>query len=439
MRRQAAVKSDLSELLSSRIFLSFFVTQFLGAFNDNFFKTALSLLIAFHVTQQAESESSILVNLAAILFILPFFILSPRAGLVADRFEKVALIRRIKFLEIVIMLLGGLGFYFSSTWFLLAVLFLMGAQSAFFGPLKYSYLPMLLNAEQLVSANALIQASTFIAIILGMIGAGVFFSYADEHFLLISGCVVLFALLGYLASRLMSPGRAVEGPGFTTGEGFVALFRLARSHSLVWQSILGISWFWMVGATYITQLPNFVRFYVFANEQVFLLCLGLFAVGIGIGAIVCSLLKHTRVGRYSVLLGLAGLIVAGLVLSQYTSHAVPALRGLADLGLGKDLSLVFSLLVLGISGGLYIVPLYTVLQIQSQDDQRSRMVAMNNIMNAAYMVLSAVLALGLFAAGMSISGLFILLAVSNASMLVYFFLINPSFLFSVNRLYASPA
>jgi acyl-[acyl-carrier-protein]-phospholipid O-acyltransferase / long-chain-fatty-acid--[acyl-carrier-protein] ligase len=428
MPRQVAVRSDLFALLSSRKFLSFFATQFLGAFNDNFFKTALSLLIAFHITQQAEGESSILVNLAAILFILPFFILSPRAGSLADSSEKVSLIRRIKFLEILIMLLGGVGFYYSNTWFLLAVLFLMGAQSTFFGPLKYSYLPSVLNADQLVSANALIQASTFIAIILGMIGAGVFFSYAGEHLLLISGCVVLFAMLGYISSRLMIAGNQTDAAAIESGEGFVALFRLARRYLLVWQSILGISWFWMVGATYITQLPNFVRFYVYANEQVFLLCLGLFAVGIGIGAIICSLIKKTWIGRYSVM----------IALSQYVVDPLARLRGLSDFVQGGDMLLILSLLFLGVSGGLYIVPLYTVLQIQSQDSQRSRMVAMNNIMNAAYMVFSAVLALALFAMGLSISGLFIMLALSNGLMLIYFLLINTSFLIKVNQLYSAP-
>jgi MFS family permease len=434
MIRQAVVKSDLLPLLSSRTFSSFFATQFLGAFNDNLFKTALSLLIAFHATQQVESESSILVNLAAILFILPFFILSPRAGSLADHFNKVTLIRRIKLLEVMIMCLGGLGFYFGNTRFLLAVLFLMGAQSTFFGPLKYSYLPSVLDREQLVSANALIQASTFIAIILGMIVAAVLFSSADQHFLMVSGSTVVFAMLGYYSSRLMKQGQFVEIPT-SEKEGFISLLRISRSNTLVWQAILGISWFWMVGATYITQLPNFVRYYLYGNEQVFLLSLGLFAVGIGVGAIICSLIKPTRAGRYSVVIGLAGLIVSGLMVSQYSSPPLETLRGLAELGQGADAWLIISLLLLGVSGGLYIVPLYTVLQIQSQDSQRSRMVAMNNIMNALYMVVSAVVALGLFAVGLSISELFVLLASLNLLMLVYFVKANPLFLSNVKQLY----
>jgi acyl-[acyl-carrier-protein]-phospholipid O-acyltransferase / long-chain-fatty-acid--[acyl-carrier-protein] ligase len=435
MLRRVAVKSDLLPLLSSRTFSSFFTTQFLGAFNDNLFKTALSLLIAFHVTQQAEAESSILVNLAAILFILPFFVLSPRAGSLADRYNKVTLIRRVKFLEILIMCLGGLGFYFGNTWFLLVVLFLMGAQSTFFGPLKYSYLPSVLNREQLVSANALIQASTFIAIILGMILAGVLFSYSGEHLLLVSGSTVLFALLGYISSRLMRDGQFVSLPQVSEKEGFISLLKLSRNNTIVWQAILGISWFWMVGATYITQLPNFVRFYVYANEQVFLLCLSLFALGIGIGAIICSLIKPTRIGRYSVSIGLIGLIVSGLMVSQFSSQPVEILRGLSELGQGTDIMLIISLLLLGVSGGLYIVPLYTVLQIQSPDSQRSRMVAMNNIMNALYMVVSAVIALGLFATGLSVSELFLLLGCLNASMVVYFGMSNVLFLSNVKQLY----
>lgn len=435
MLRRAAVKSDLLSLLSTRTFSSFFATQFLGAFNDNLFKTALSLLIAFHVNHQTESESSILVNLAAIQFILPFFILSPRAGWLADRFNKVNLIRRIKLLEILIMFLGALGFYLGNSWFLLAVLFLMGAQSTFFGPLKYSYLPTVLDRDQLVSANALIQASTFIAIILGMILAGFLFSYSDEHYLLISGSTILFALLGYISSRLMKEMQWVGAAKAQQEAGFVSLLRLSRSNTLVWQAILGISWFWMVGATYITQLPNFVRYSMHANEQVFLLCLGLFAVGIGVGAIICSLIKATLMGRYSVAIGLPGLIVSGLMVSLYPDQSTDILRGLGDLNQPADLGLIISLLLLGISGGLYIVPLYTVLQIQSLDDQRSQMVAMNNIMNAVYMVVSAVVALGLFAAGISITELFVLLAGLNVVMLVYFIKSNPMFLNNVNQLY----
>ena len=436
MRKQAVVKSDLLTLLFSRNFSSFFATQFLGAFNDNLFKTALSLLIAFHATQQAvEDESSILVNLAAILFILPFFLLSPKAGALADRLDKVTLIRRVKLIEIIIMCLGCVGYYLGNAWFLLAVLFLMGAQSTFFGPLKYSYLPSVLNREQLVSANALIQASTFIAIILGMMLAGLLFSYSGEHLLPVSLTTVFLAVAGYMFSRLMTGADLAHRQLRVEEEGFFALVRLSRGHKSVWQAIVGISWFWMVGATYITQLPNFVRFYVHANEQVFLLCLSLFALGIGLGAILCSVLKPTVLGRYSVLMGLLGLIAAGGVVSMYDSPPTAILRGLSEFGMGLDIMLVLGLLMLGVSGGLYIVPLYTVLQIQSPQQQRSRMVAMNNIMNALYMVLSAAVALALFAFGVSISSLFVMLACLNVVMIIYFLKQDRLFLLQVKQLY----
>ncbi len=436
MRKRVVVKSELLTLLISRIFSSFFATQFLGAFNDNLFKTALSLLIAFNATQQAaEDESSILVNLAAILFILPFFLLSPKAGSLADRLDKVSLIRRVKLIEIIIMCLGCVGYYLGNIWFLLGVLFLMGAQSTFFGPLKYSYLPSVLDHERLVSANALIQASTFIAIILGMMLAGLLFSYSGEHLLAVSLTTVFLAVTGYIFSRMMTSASLESKPQRAEEEGFIALFRLSRGHKSVWQAILGISWFWMVGATYITQLPNFVRFYVHANEQVFLLCLALFALGIGLGALLCSVLKPTLLGQYSVLMGLLGLITAGIVVSMYDSPNTPVLRGLSEFGVGLDVMLVLGLLMLGVSGGLYIVPLYTVLQIQSPQQQRSRMVAMNNIMNALYMVLSAAVALVLFAVGVSISSLFVMLACLNAVMIIYFIKHNRLFLLQVKQLY----
>ncbi len=434
------VANESITLFSRRSFLAFFITQFLGAFNDNLFKTALSLLIAFNISQQNEVESSVLVNLAAICFILPFFIFSPRAGGLADRMDKVSLIRIIKACEVMIMTVALIGFYLNNAWFLILVLFFMGTQSAFFGPLKYSYLPMILARDELVGANAWIQASTFIGIICGMMLAGILFSLSNEHNGAVMIAVVTTALLGYIASRFIPRNRTTVNSDKNEKDSMLALIKLAREHRPVWISILGISWFWMVGATYITQLPNYVRFYAIADEQVFLFCLTLFALGIGVGSLICAWLNKKQraqgLGKYSVLMGLSGLILAGLIVAFYPSQAKGTIRSLAEFGSTyNDIQLIVGLFVLGLSGGLYIVPLYTVLQTQSNDLHRSRMVAVNNIFNALYMVLSAILALGLLASGITIGQLFMLLAIANLFMLYFYIRQNSQFLFAVTELY----
>lgn len=436
MTRPAVVKSaSLALLFQSRTFLAFFFTQFLGALNDNLFKTALSLLIAFQALDQSQSESSILVNLAAILFILPFFLLSPRAGEVADRYGKARLVRRIKAFEIVLMVLGAVGFYLGNTWMLLGILFMMGVQSTFFGPLKYSYLPEVLRREQLVGANALVQGSTFIGIILGMMLAGVLFSLSGAHLSWVWLAALAVAVLGYLSSRWMTEVPPGVAPVTVHRRGIRALIRLARENFVVWRAILGISWFWLVGATYITQLPNFVRYQLYADEQVFLLTLTLFALGIGAGALLCNALKNRRSSGYSVVIGLLGLTLSGLVLPQFTLEQREVLLELGEFMEQVQFPLLLSLLLLGVSGGLYIVPLYTVLQVRSDQQHRSRMVAANNIMNAAFMVLSAVVALALLGSGLSINALFEGLALANLAIVLLFLRVDRDFLTAVNRLY----
>jgi acyl-[acyl-carrier-protein]-phospholipid O-acyltransferase/long-chain-fatty-acid--[acyl-carrier-protein] ligase len=422
-------------LSRSRTFLAFFLTQFLGALNDNLFKTALSLLIAFRASEQSQSESSVLVNLAAILFILPFFLLSPRAGALADLYPKVTLIQRIKLFEIGLMTLAIGGFYLGNIWLLLVILFLMGTQSTFFGPLKYSYLPEVLDRSQLVGANAMIQGSTFVGIILGMILAGVLFALSDQHLTGVWLACLGIAGAGYLASRLMPAGQFTPLDHAQRHRGIVGLIKLARAQPEVWRAIVGISWFWLVGATYVTQLPNFVRFQLYADEQVFLLCLALFAIGIGAGALTCNWLNRSSFGRYSVLLGLVGLVIAGVMLPSQLSGAHDGLLGMRAFLQTVDPWLLWWLFALGVSGGLYIVPLYTVLQVQSDQEHRSRMVAANNVMNALFMVVSAAAALVLLGSGMTIDQLFIALALANLVTLGLFALIDRRFLTGVQDLY----
>lgn len=433
------VKSKLLLLFRRQDFPPFFLTQFLGAFNDNLFKTGLSLLIAFQVGAMSEARSSVLVNLAAICFILPFFLFSPRAGLLADQANKVRIIRRIKLFEILIMGLAAAGFYLQSAEFLILVLFLMGTQSTFFGPLKYSYLPPLLDRESLVGANAWIQASTFIGIILGMMLAGLLYTQGDVHQVALIVAVLTAAVLGWLISLRIPLGNSPTVGTALTRPSHLQVIRLARSNKTVWQAIVGISWFWMLGATYITQLPNFVRFYARSDEQVFLFCLGLFAIGVGAGALLGAWMRSRGAGRWNLTIGVFGLMVAGLVVAAYPQlDEMDNLRTLTQFSLIQDKMVSLGLLFVGISGGLYIVPLYTVLQLHSNDSERSRMVAGNNILNAAFMVGSAILVLALLGAGVSIARLFLMLALSNVLVLIYLGVHNRHFLNRMDQLMMTP-
>lgn len=256
-------------LLTQRKFLPYFITQFFGAFNDNIFKNVLLLFVAFAGSSALPISSNLFINLAAGLFILPFFLFSASAGVLADKYEKSWFIRKVKLFEIAIMLLGAIGFITESYGVLLLLLFLMGTQSAFFGPVKYALLPQKLNAKELVPGNALVEAGTFIAILIGTLGAGIIAS-ADNAKYLAAFCVVLFALLGYLSSRSI-PFAAASAPNLSFRwqpyKQTKHTLSIAKSDRVVFQCIMAISWFWFLGAAYLTQFPNFTKIYLNGTES----------------------------------------------------------------------------------------------------------------------------------------------------------------------------
>ena len=272
------------QLLRKKRFGPFFLTQFFGAFNDNVFKNALFILIAFQSDYSGSSNSNTIINLAAILFILPFFLFSATAGQIADRFEKSRLIRRIKLAEIGIMLLAAVGFYFKNIPLLLIALFLMGSQSSLFGPIKYSIIPQHLKKEELVGGNALVESGTFIAILLGTMLGGILISMATSSRMLVPYMILVLSALGYMSSLKIPAAPAVDPQLKIQWNPLIETFHNLNSlkeNRTVFNSILGVSWFWFLGATYITQLPNFTRISLGANEQVVTFFLALFCIGIG--------------------------------------------------------------------------------------------------------------------------------------------------------------
>jgi 1-acyl-sn-glycerol-3-phosphate acyltransferase len=418
-------------LLKSPRFLPFFLTQGLGAFNDNVFRNALLILVTYKAGL-AAAEANLLTNLAAGLFILPFFLLSATAGQWAERSEKSQAIRRIKLLEIGLMVLAAIGFALDSLPFLLGVLLLMGAQSALFGPVKYSILPQALKPEELVGGNALIEASTFLAILLGTLAGGVLINSFDNGVLYVSIALIAIAIAGWASSRRI-PEAAATAPGLRIDpnplRATLHMLGVLRGQRTVLHAVLGISWFWFFGSIILAQLPNYTRLHLGGDATVATLVLVLFSIGIGLGSLLCELLSRRTVEIGLVPLGALGLTVFGIDLYL----ARPELAAVAELGWREfldqpgNLRVAIDLTLIGVFGGFYIVPLYALIQQRAPREKLSRIIAANNILNALFMVAAALLAITLLGAGLSIPQLLLLTALLNAVVAIYIFTLVPEF------------
>ncbi len=421
-------------LLRQRRFGPFFLTQFFGAFNDNVYKNALIILLAFQAAGRGLGDSNTLINLSAGLFILPFFLFSATAGQLADKYEKSRLIRRVKLLEIAIMSFAVAAFHLGSIPMLIGVLFLLGTQATLFGPVKYGILPQHLREDELVGGNGMVEMGTFLAILLGTLTGGVLIGLPGNGVVMVSVTVIALACLGYLSS-LGIPTAAAAAPELRINwNPFTETWRnldFARTNRTVFLSILGISWFWLLGATYLAQLPNFTKVTLGGNEQVVTLLLTLFSLGIGAGSLLCERLSGRQVELGLVPFGSIGLTVFGIDLSlavsenHVTGAALDAMGFLRSPGHARVL---LDILLLGLFGGFYIVPLYALVQQRSEPSHRSRVIAANNIINALFMVFSAVMAIVLLNSGISIPQLFLVIAVMNAAVAVYIYTLVPEFL-----------
>ncbi|KAA3650351.1 MAG: MFS transporter [Proteobacteria bacterium] len=420
-------------LMRQRRFLPFFLTQFLGAFNDNVYKNALVVLITFHAVRYTEMSAGVLVNLAAGVFILPFFLFSATAGQLADKYEKSALMRGIKLAEVGIMGLAAAAFALDSLGLMLATLFLMGAQSALFGPVKYAILPQALHETELVGGNALVESGTFVAILIGTIAGGLLIAVPDGA-LWVSGAVLVVAALGYLAARGIPRADAADPTLRINWNPLTETWRtigFTRASRTVFLSVLGISWFWFYGALFLSQFPGYAKTVLGGDEYAVTLLLAVFSIGIGLGSLLCEKLsgRHIEIGL--VPFGSIGLTLFALDL-WWASPAPGALgEGLAiGAVLAEPLAwrVLFDLVMIGFFGGFFIVPLYALIQSRSAPSHRSRIIAGNNILNALFMVVAAGLGAGLLAAGASIAQLFLLTAILNACVAVYIYTLVPEFL-----------
>jgi MFS family permease len=391
------MKQD-EKLILSRRFAPMFLTQFFGALNDNVYKQALLLVITYGLIQQQTAPISTLNNLAALLFILPYFFFSATAGQIADKYERSQLVRWIKILEIIIMLLGSAGFLLGNLWLLLFALFLMGTHSTCFGPIKYAILPEILKPNELMSGNALFQSGTSMAILLGMILGGAVIASSDENLLWISITVVTIACLGYLSSRFILPQK-IAAPDLQIDWNFIRTsfqtLKYAKSLPIVFTILLGNSWYWFYGATYLTQIPQLTQQNLHASENVVSLLLTFFSIGIGVGSLLCRKIGGTEINIKMVPYGAIGLTLFAFYLA-ISLDFVPVRTGelltLTDMFTQGAVyyHVMLAITLLGISGGFYIVPLYAMMQAYSPSSHRARVVAANNILNAIFMVSSAI-------------------------------------------------
>jgi len=421
-------------LLKERRFLPFFLTQFLGAGNDNVFKYAFTLLVTYRAHEFSRLETAQSVQLIAALFVLPFLLFSATSGQLADKFEKAGLMRLVKTLEVAIMLLAAVGFYLQSFIILCTCTLLMGLHSTLFGPVKYSYLPERLQAAEIIGGNALVEMGTFVAILLGSITAGALIDSGPNGHLVSAGVCVALALAGLVASMAIPAGTAAApqlaidwNPVRVTLENL----NVARRERAVFLSLLGISWLWFFGAVFLTQFPQFAKETLGGNPAVATLLLAVFSVGIGVGSLLCE-----RLSRHQIEIGLVPF--GSLGMSAFTIDLFFAVQGLPIAGdqtisqfvaHGAHWRVLADLYLLALFAGLYSVPLYALIQTRCEPSHRARIIAANNILNALFLILAAGLsAWALSALGWTIAQLFLATAIVNVLVAGYIYSLVPEFL-----------
>lgn len=427
--------SQPERLLSSRRFLPLFMTQFLGAFNDNVLKQSVILSILFYLA--AAEKQSLYINLCALLFILPFFLFSAAGGIMGETMEKSGLIRKLKLLEIGTMVIASVGLLTDQLPLMMGALFLTGLQSALFGPVKYSILPQHLSNSELVGGNAWIEMGTFMAILLGTLGAGVLMA-SDDYAKTVSLALLVIAATGYGASRFIPPALPFHNedkptPSFNLYRETINTVKVAFTQRIsVSRSLIGNSWFWFIGAIYLTQIPALAKDVLHGDETVVSLILVMFSIGIGLGSLLCERLSGGKIEIGLVPLGSIGLTLFGLLLYLHLNAFAPGSTNLDWSYVLQDphgLAILLNVFFLGVSGGLYIVPLYALLQSRSRPAQRSRVIAAANILNSLFMVVAAlfsILMLSVFE--LSIAELLVSTAILNIVVNLYLFRIVPEFI-----------
>tara|TARA_R110002049_G_scaffold252264_2_gene427305 strand:+ start:41149 stop:44574 length:3426 start_codon:yes stop_codon:yes gene_type:complete len=424
---------QLFQLFASQRFSPLFIVQFLGAFSDNIFKSALLILITYKFADNVGVEASILNMLAAGLFILPFFLFSAFGGLLADKFSKHILIRYIKAFELTILMIASFALIYEQVWMLFICLCMTGLQSALFGPAKYGILPELLKDRELLSGNALVEAGTFLSILLGTIVGGLLI-LGDHGALSISIVLLMCSLTGWIASFVI-PSIPSANPALKLTANIFKqtydVYTLGIKHWEIRRVIFAISWFWFLGYVIQSQLNPLTATVLFADEQVAVLMLVMFTIGIGVGSLLCSIIMAGEISARIV-------PFAGIAMSLFSFDLYLSLDKVVQQAMSSGLNTVseflankqhwrilLDMLLLSVAAGFYIVPLYTLLQKRVEDKLRARTIAANNISNAMFMVLASVLVIAVLSTGFEIADLFWMLAVINLFVSIYIMKIIP--------------
>ena len=420
-------------LLTQRRFGPFFWTQFLGAFNDNLFKTALLVVLTYDALSWTTLPAALLNNLIPGLFILPYVVFSATAGQIADKVEKGRLARFVKLLEIGIMAIAAIGWLTHNLWLLVAAVVGMGVHSTLFGPVKYAYLPQHLKPEELVGGNGVIEMGTFVGILLGEVMGAILAGHGAAGVHLVAFGTLAVAVLG-LAMSWRIPASPAPAPGLRISANFAAEsvrnLAFSKKNRTVFLSMLGNSWFWFYGALVLSQFPLYAKEYLHGDHSVFVLLLTIFSLGIGTGSLLCEKLSGRKVEIGLVPFGAIGLSLFGIDLYfaslGYTNTApVDFIGVLAQHG---TLRILADILLLGVFGGFFIVPLFALIQTRCDPAHVSRTIAGMNILNALFMVASAGVAVFLIGRGFSIPEMFLTTALLNAVVAIYIFSLVPEFL-----------
>ncbi|WP_297353301.1 MFS transporter [Paraburkholderia sp.] len=436
--RRAPRTSDAHEsqfrLLSERRFAPFFWTQFLGAMNDNVFKIGFTSLVTYQTARFSGVDAKTAAFLISAIFILPFVLLSATSGQIADKYDKAMLTRFVKTFEIAVMLIGGTGFWLHSAPLLYLCTFLMGVHSTVFGPVKYSYLPQHLAKTELVGGNGMVEMGTFVAILIGTIIGGEAAGFVEHGAVVLACACVGIALVGRAVSVFV-PATPAPQPDLQINWNPVSEtwrnLKIAHENRTVFLSLLGISWLWFVGATFLSSFFNFAKDVLSANPDVVTVLLGTFSIGIGFGSLMCERLSKRRIEIGLVPLGSIGMSVFAIDLF-FASHALPPAGHLLSVGefltMPANWRVLADLFLLAMFGGLYSVPLYALIQSRSRPSHRARIIAANNILNSLFMIVSALMAIALTSAGVSIPGLFLVTALLNIVVATYIYSLVPEFL-----------
>jgi 1-acyl-sn-glycerol-3-phosphate acyltransferase len=430
--QEANAHANQFALLAQRRFAPFFWTQFAGAANDNLFKFAFTVMVTYQL--QLSWMPPAMAGLAiGALFILPFLLFSATAGQLTDKFDKTKMIRFVKNLEIAIMLIAAWGFVRADAVMLLGCVFLMGLHSTLFGPVKFAYLPQVLDARELTGGNGMVEMGTFVAILLGQVAGGLLVAMPQVGHTAVAAACVLLALVGRATAQAVPLAPATD-PGLVVNwNPFSETWRnlkLAHGNIVVFRSLLGISWMWFFGAVFLSQFPSFAKEVLHGDEQVASLLLVVFSVGIGVGSLLCETLSRRQVEIGLVPLGAIGMSVFAIDL-YFASRALPPSAGMglaAFVNQPAHWRVMADLALLSLFAGLYSVPMYALIQLRSQPTHRARIIAANNILNALFMIGSSVIAGALLGAGFTIPQIFLFTGIANAVVAFYIFLLVPEYL-----------